>query len=188
MKKILIPFGLLSVFLTTGCVTTVRTTSYVPVYHNQSVMVSYTYQRYEDRPFYYLKGVYYYGGLWKNNCYFWNGASYCTGHYYADNYRYYNGVRYRPIRGEHGYYKTPSHHHKPNLKVKEPVKLNSHKDVLYKTSTKPVIHPTKKTETKHVEHSKKTTVYSNSQPIPTKKMDSKKKKRDEEHHKDKEHR
>jgi len=102
-------------FLFSGCVPQHDTFPNQHGYYNNSPRVnvslfSYTYPYFYDRPYYFLNGLYYYGGFFHNGIYHYGNRRFRQGHFFNNGYRYYRGRRYRARNGVHGYYKNRSHY------------------------------------------------------------------------------
>jgi len=102
-------------FLFSGCApyheTFPNQHGYTQGYSNNSPRVnvslfSYAYPYYYDRPYYFLNGLYYYGGYFSNGFYHYGNRRFRHGHYYNNGNRYYKGRRYRARNGVHGYYRN----------------------------------------------------------------------------------
>lgn len=73
--------------------------------HDTHHLASYDYPRFDKQPYYFHKGIYYYGGQYDKGIYRHGKHKFRRGHYYSRGYRYYKGKRYNPSDGRFGYYK-----------------------------------------------------------------------------------
>ena len=107
-------------------------------YHTISKKVglsAYKYEKYPNIPYYYLNGIYYYGGYYDNGIYHYGNHLYNQGYYYYDGYRYVHGQRTKAEKGTYGYGKKRGYHERVRsnyYKANENIKRkNIHRSLEY---------------------------------------------------------
>jgi len=132
-------------FLFSGCVQQPDTFSNDNRYYNHAPsinvsLVSYAYPYYYDRPYYFLNGLYYYGGSYRDGFYHYGHSHFRHGHYYAQGNRYYNGRRYRARNGVHGYYRNRAYYERSHVYRKK--QRSADRGRVYNRTHEPLRHRT----------------------------------------------